>query len=153
MCVIEVTLVLCKRCPALPAGGNAAKTGQDTEGCGRKEGPGGQCPSIDGREEGRVPASQHPRRGHLCSRVFTSTESRLDSGGSDLVLGAGLQTGKPPLALMGKHAAAPPTRAAAARKQKPGGLFSRRSYDAYQQTCYRVSKRWGSSSVTVNFRK
>lgn len=57
------------------------------------------------------------------------------------------------LALMGKHAAAPPTRAAAARKQKPGGLFSRRSYDAYQQTCYRVIKRWGSSSVTVNFRK
>lgn len=36
------------------------------------------------------------------------------------------------LALMGKHAAASPTRAAAARKQKPGGLFSRRSYDAYQ---------------------
>lgn len=92
VCVREVTLVLYKRCPGLLAGGSAAETGQDIgEGCRRKGGgrARGQCPSIDGRVGSCVP--NPPQKSSLLSGLHLHRVQ----GGSDLVFGACLQTGKP----------------------------------------------------------
>lgn len=49
---------------------------------------GGKGASVPATTAGRAPASQNPQRGHLCSWFSTSTHSRVESCGIDLVFGA-----------------------------------------------------------------
>lgn len=59
----------------------------------QRRGPGGPA-SQHGQEGGREGPQTPPQRSPS-SGVFTSTESRVDSCGSHLVFGAGLQRGQP----------------------------------------------------------